>query len=273
MNITVILTCFNRREKTLTCIRNLANGNPDYHFKFIIVDDNSSDGTVDAILQLNLDTEIVHGDGNLYWSGGMRQGIGKFLSDPGNYEYMLLVNDDVEFYPNIINSMVERSKNNNNAIIVGATCDENGEFSYGAQKLIIPRKRNLYVRVLPTHDIEDCDTFNCNCVLVKTDIALKLGNFDPVYRHSLADLDYGLTAHEMGLRILSTEEYIGVCNKNLIKGTWADVSLGRIKRIKLKESVKGSPIQEWFHFINKHFGFLTGIEFTVRPYIRILLGR
>ena len=45
MKIVVVFTCFNRKEKTLKCVERLIEGNKRIDFKFIIVDDGSTDGT------------------------------------------------------------------------------------------------------------------------------------------------------------------------------------------------------------------------------------
>lgn len=273
MNITVIFTCFNRKEKTVKCMKSLVEENKGYQLKFIVVDDNSSDGTKDVIEELCYKTIYLHGDGNLFWSGGMRKGIEYYLNHSETSDYVLLVNDDVEFYPGIIDHLIERSKAGENAVVVGATCDLQGVFSYGAMKLIIPRKTDLYYQVQPTKDLIECDTFNCNCVLFPANIMRNVGNLDPVYRHALADLDYGFEVRRHGYKILSSEDYIGVCNKNSNIGTWRDCTLSRIERLKKKESVKGSPAREWFHFMKKNFGILAAVRYSLSPYLRILIGK
>ena len=40
-----LMTCFNRKEKTLKALNNLILGNPEIRFSFLIVDDGSTDGT------------------------------------------------------------------------------------------------------------------------------------------------------------------------------------------------------------------------------------
>lgn len=272
-SVSVIFTCFNRKQKTIKCIESLLAGNPDVLLDFIIVDDASTDGTVEAINQLGCNAEIIKGDGNLFWSGGMRKGIDFFLRKEVSPDYVLLVNDDVDFYDGIIGRMILRSKQHENAVIVGATCDSEGKFSYGAMQLNVPRKRDLYHNIELDEAESKCDTFNCNCVLIKSEILSKEGNFDPVYTHSLADLDYGLYLMREGYSIYSTDEYVGVCNKNSTRNTWRDTSLTRMQRLKKKESPKGAPFKEWFHFMNKNFGLSTAIKYSVSPYVRILLGK
>ena len=130
MQITVILTCFNRKEKTVNCIKSLKRNNSKYDLKFIVVDDNSKDGTREAVAQICQDISIIKGSGELFWAGGMRVGIDNFLDDDTQSEYVLLVNDDVVFRENMLQALIEKSKKNNYAVIVGTTCDSYGNFTY-----------------------------------------------------------------------------------------------------------------------------------------------
>jgi len=272
MKIKVIFTCYNRKEKTLKCIQSLSKGNEGLNISFIVVDDNSSDGTTEEIEKQKCECTVLHGDGNLYWSGGMRKGIAYYLNNPDS-DYVMLVNDDVLFHSGIINELINRSLENSDAVVVGATSDDNGNYTYGARKLIIPRKNDLYYAVEPCEEPILCDTFNCNCVLIKSSILCSVGNFDTKYRHSLADLDYGFMIKKAGYKIISSTDYVGICHKNSVKGTWNDRSLSRWERLRKKESVKGAPFGEWFHFMNKNFGLPLAVRYSITPYLRILIGK
>lgn len=270
--VTVIMTCYNRKDKTVKCIETLLLGNPKYRLSFIVLDDNSTDGTVEAIKKLDNQITILHGDGNSYWGGGMYKAIDYYLATCKESSFVLLVNDDVAFYPNCIEQLIKRT-DNTNAVVVGATCDEAGDFSYGAMKLIEKRKNDLYEQIRPSVKKVVCDTFNCNCVLIPNEVIRKVGNFDPMYRHALADLDYGFRIRKAGYNIYISDSYVGICNRNSSENTWRDTSLKRIERIRRKESIKGSPFRQWFYFMNKNFGFLSAVRYSISPYIRILFGK
>ena len=47
--VLALMTCYNRKEKTKKAITSLMAGNRNVEFEFIIVDDNSSDGTYDEM--------------------------------------------------------------------------------------------------------------------------------------------------------------------------------------------------------------------------------
>jgi Predicted glycosyltransferases len=271
IKIKVIFTCHNRKEKTIRCLKTLVEKNPKIEFSFIIVDDNSQDDTVSSIKKLNLKTVILNGGGNLFWSRGMRMGIGYYINNCKS-DFILLINDDVEFFSNSIEKILKKAINTQ-SVIVGATCDKRGQYTYGAVKINKQVFRHLYYSVKPGDGIVYCDTFNANCVLLRDEVLRRVGNFDSCYHHSMADFDYGFMISKKGYKILSSNEYIGLCNRNSLKGGWTDKSLSRLERLKKKESIKGLPFREWFHFLKKNFGIFLAIRYSISPYIRILIKR
>jgi GT2 family glycosyltransferase len=269
--IVVILTCFNRKEKTIKCINSLVNGNRQLKLSFIVVDDNSNDGTVEALNKLGQDITILFGDGNLYWAGGMRKGIEYCRQNTFEFDYVLYVNDDVDFYEKSIENLVIQEGNNNH-IVVGATCNDAGDLTYGALKLLENGNKGEYYPVQRGFK-ERCDTFNMNCVLMPKIIFENVGNLDDAYQHALADLDYGFKISRSNYNIFISEDYVGLCQANSINGTWKDSSLRRIERLKKKESIKGSPFKPWFYYLKKNFGLIIAIKYSLSPYIKIIMGK
>jgi GT2 family glycosyltransferase len=273
MKILAIFTCFNRRDKTENCIRTIVSENPECEFTFVVADDGSTDGTSDCLKNLTniFDIHVLNGRGDWFYSGGMRVGMEFALNKlPHNYDYMLMMNDDVEFIQGSIQRIIKQSKEQGNAVIVGAMRNDIGILSYGAIKYISGYKfKKLDVKEWET----PADTFNANCVLIPYFIFEAVGTIDAYYRHSLGDFDYGLSLKKTGHKIYSSKDYAGVCNNNPSDNTWTDVSLKRADRIRKKESVKGAPTKQWFYFLRKNFGMLAAMKGCVTPYIRIMIGR
>lgn len=273
MKITAILTCFNRKEKTLDCVNRLIEGNKNIEFSFIVVDDGSTDGTEKALkesLYSNL-VEIINTAGNCYYSGGMRLGMQYALQSGRKADYLLMVNDDVHFFDAAIENLVKQSQQKMDEVIVGVTCDEKRQQTYGAVKYL--GGFSVRYRTVKLGETIECDTFNANCVLIPYKYFEKTGAMDEHYIHSLGDFDYGLSLKENGAKIYSSDHYVGICNRNSIKGTWLDKSLPLKKRIALKETIKGAPAKQWFYFLKKNFGIGKAMVFTVTPYINLILGR
>ena len=268
--VLVIFTCFNRKEKTERAIQKIVKGNPECCFKFIIVDDNSTDGTQQMLKSMKneFDINVLEGNGNLFYSGGMRLGMDYALLNC-SADYLLMMNDDVDFMEGSIQKMIHQSKEQNDSIIVGAMVDENGMYSYGAIKYVRGFK---YRRVDLKEWKIDADTFNANGVIIPFKAFIETGKIDEYYIHSLGDFDYGLELRRNGWKIHVSKEYVGLCNNNSRKGTWTDRALPRKVRIQKKEDPKGAPTKQWFYFLKKNFGLLYAVKGVITPYIRIILG-
>lgn len=275
MNILVIMTCFNRKEKTEKCIKKLSNGNRNINFTFIVVDDKSKDGTVEMLQSLKTEYKIhiINGNGNLYYSRGMRLGM-DYASNvlKKRYNYLLMVNDDVEFYDKCIENLINYSKNKENAVIVGPTCNKNNELTYGAIKYL--KNKSVKYRKVDIFEAElNCDTFNANCVLIPYSYFLETGLIDSYYIHSLGDFDYGMLLRRKNYNIYTYSKYVGICENNSIKNTWQDRELSISKRIILKENPKGAPFKQWFYYLRKNFGIVQAIIYGISPYIKIIFKK
>lgn len=271
-----LATCFNRKEKTVNAIKRLAEGNKKIEFDFIIADDNSRDGTAEALAEIDR-VEVMHGDGNSYYTGGMRIAIARALELIGDGsmtpDYILLFNDDVDFYEESIDGLIERNSDAVNRIWVGPTCESDGvSLSYGGIARTSNWKPKFKIVKADKYEGLRVNTFNANCVLIPTNIFIKTGNMDPVYHHSLGDFDYGYMTVKQGAEIYVSDAYVGMCPNNSEKGTWRDASMSRKARFKAKESIKGVPFKEFYHYILKNYNFPAAVIFSISPYIRILLG-
>ena len=273
MRVLVLFTCFNRKTKSEECIRTLVEKNKKCEFSFVVADDGSTDGTYEMLteMQNDYDIHLLRGTGNWFYTGGMIAAM-TYVTENTElvYDYIAIVNDDVQFYDCAIEKIIDQSKEQDEAVIVGATCKTRLESSYGAIKYI---KRSKYKRLSVTDWEIDADTFNANCVLIPKGIFRRVGIMDSYFKHSLGDFDYGIRISRAGFKIHSSKEYVGLCNRNETKGTWVDNKLKIIDRIKKKESIKGAPSKQWFYFLNKYFGLFEACKGVVTPYIRILIRK
>lgn len=266
MKILAIFTCFNRRELTKRGLETLAL-NKEVQFDFVVVDDASTDGTVEMLRQQPFQIDIVEGNGSLFWNGGMHKAIEYAKKTYSDYEYYMLMNDDTKFFPGIFDEILPTLQKD--TVVVGALCNDEGELSYGGVKYTRGIK---YDKLGPEASEISCSTFNANCVIVPHDIFVQVG-IDPFYKHSIGDFDYGLQISRLGYEIHVFSKYVGQCNDNSLAKTWQDQSLPRKERIRLKESRKGLPGDDWFHYLKKNFGLGTALVRSVTPYIKILIGK
>lgn len=248
--IAVLLTVFNRKMITLAGLQRLytaLNYLDDSLYDVFMVDDGSTDGTVDAITLKFPDIHIIKGNGNLFWSGGMRLAWETALKT-SNYNYIVWFNDDAMIYPYALKALFEADLYyNGNAIITGAFKDENGVASYGG------RNKSEQI-VTPNGKYQEIYLMNGNLVLIPQNIVNRIGIIDPIFKHSLGDWDYGCRAIKAGFKVILTKEYIGQTNRHDM--CIADPFLNKYtlkQRIKKLYSPKHHPKLSWIFNI-RHMG-------------------
>lgn len=129
LNVAVLLTCFNRREKTLNCVhswwpqRQFRLGQQQVSCQLFILD-NGSDGTGSAVAAAfpdaastdvaspdvaspdatSPDIVVWSGHPDLYWNSGMRELWQKAIAhyDAAHFQYFLWLNDDVVLLPDAL---------------------------------------------------------------------------------------------------------------------------------------------------------------------------
>lgn len=268
MKVACIMTCFNRAALTISAIKSLEKNKNiiDYY----VVDDNSTDGTEESLINLNNSRiNIIHGTGQLFYGGGMRLGMECVIDNKKDYDYVLLINNDVQFYENAIDKLIDCSKKLPNCVVVGCTENDQGKLSYGGIKYKSKFSTKYYK--VGVDNREECDTFNGNCVLIPFYIFNNCGVYDKVFIHNFAEFDYGHTIVRHKYKIFSSDFYVGVCNNNSLDGTWYDKKYSKIKRLKLKESCKGAPLRVVWHYYFKNFNIVMAIRCAISGYIRILI--
>lgn len=272
LRIAVVLACHNRRETTLAALRHLfAQELPaDVCLIAFLVDDGSSDGTAAAVIENFPRVRVLHGDGTLFWSGGMRWAFGEAMAE--GFDHYLWLNDDTMLRPDAIRTLLATSdeltaRGFARLIIVGATGDpETGEPTYGGvarSTRFHPLKFHL---LEPASSPQPCATMNGNVVLISRDAAETTGNISQVFSHVLGDFDYGLRARKLGCAIWVAPGYAGSCGKNGVQNTWRDPSLSLHESIRRLLSVKGLPLGCYRCFAKEHGGPLWPL-FWLMPYL------
>lgn len=256
MKTAAILTCFNRKEKTLQCLRSLFQVLPNC--TVFLVDDASTDGTKEAIKEMFPNVNIIQGNGNLFWSRGMYTAWKEAIK--GNFDYYLWLNDDIKLYTFFFDELMScMSLGNNNCIISGLIENfEKNQILYGgsdANKQLIQ----------PNEKLQEITFMNGNVVLVPQSVVKKIGIIDPVYHHDLGDVDYGLRAIENGIKVYATRKPIaaGYSNDFCRVRKWNTTLKKRFQKL---YSPLGSNPRINFYFRKKHFGFINACVYIIFLY-------
>jgi GT2 family glycosyltransferase len=99
----VVVPVYNRRDRTLRFLKQIRQQSYK-NFRVIIVDDASTDGTADAVHFNYPDVDVIHGNGDLWWSGGTNEGVRLALAR--NADYVITINDDAKFDADLIAGLI-----------------------------------------------------------------------------------------------------------------------------------------------------------------------
>jgi len=268
--IATLITSYNRKDKTLSCLKALFNCDlPDgYKIEVFLVDDGSIDGTGNVVKEKFPQVNIIQGTGNLYWNGGMRLAWKK-ASEAVDYDFYLWLNDDTIIDESALSELFKNyndalKKDNKPAIIVGTCRSENGrdEFSYGG--------RNENGPVLPNGKLQECKFINGNLVLVPQAIYKQIGILSNDYTHALGDNDYGLRAIQGGFKCYISKHYVATCPSNPGIPGWCNPKNSLKQRWQLLHTPKGLNIKEYNHYRKKFWGKKWMI-FALKAYLKTII--
>jgi GT2 family glycosyltransferase len=271
--IAVLMTVHNRCEATLKCLDSLyAQQSSAVPFVVYLVNDGSTDNTAEAVRSEFPDVKILTGNGQLFWSGGMRMAFAEAAKS--GYGYYLWLNDDVVLFPGAINTLLETYKEvrdaSGHAIIVGSTLDPViGERSYGGGTVRGRMGSGVAQAVIPQAAPQKCDIFTGNIVLIPRCVFDVLGNISSQYTHSIGDTDYALRAGESGIQSWVAPGYLGTCPQNTENTKCFDSNVPIVERYRYLCSPKGLPPGEYLHFLKRHYGLL-GYYYLAKLFLRVL---
>lgn len=223
MKIAVLLTVFNRIEKTKKCLDTLYQATlpfSDFNFKLFLTDDGSNDGTTEVIMARypDKDIEILQGNGQLFWNGGMNNSWRQAIKEGGFDGYLWLNNDSI-LLPNLWEELVaadqySKEKFGKGGIYVGSTYNkERNGLSYGG--FIFTSKWTLKDKFLiPNGEFQDCEAAHGNITYVSANVVESEGVFCDDYVHSGGDHDYSYLAHKHGFPVFILKDYVGVCEND-----------------------------------------------------------
>jgi len=193
--VSIIIPSYNRKDELISCLNSILQ--QDYpNLEIIVVDDNSSDGTVQTIQGLFPHVQVIAGSVNCGPSYRRNQGI---LASHG--EYLLFLDSDVELQePSIISKMVARfQKDDKTGELGGEIAVYEGETrqAFGRRISYTGRTSRVAARDGDAH-LTSCDYLaTCNC-MVSRDVAIQVGGFDPYYEFGSEDTDFGFALQKRG---------------------------------------------------------------------------
>jgi GT2 family glycosyltransferase len=266
--IAVLLTCHNRKPKTLQCLSQLfQQEGSEQHFQLhvYLVDDGSTDGTSEAVKETFPRVHLIQGNGQLYWNRGMH--LAWEMAARKVHDYYLWLNDDTMIFPNALLEMLDCAQaSDNRAIVCGAIQSAlTGDFTYGG-------KERSGKEVIPNGELQACFSINGNCVLIPETIHTVVGKLDPIFPHAIGDYEYGLRAVKKGFGLVTTRRYIGNCERNAHLPKWCYQEVPFALRMKALYSPLGNAHPYYFFIYEKrHKGLPTAVFHFITIHLRAFI--
>ncbi len=250
--IAILITCFNRKSKTLACLKHIYEQKniDDLNINIFIVDGGSTDGTPEAV-KTNFPQVNISVHNGLFWAGGMRAAWDMALEKQQKYDFFLLLNDDTIISPSCLQDLLKADEYSHSVykkggIYIGATKDiKSNNYTYGGE---IEGKGHVF----PNGKYQEIQLGNANIMLVSQEVFSKIGGFCKDYTHGIADYDYTLRASRAGYPILLLPMACGYCENDHPK-TWVSPKAPLKERIKYLYSPKGLAYKEYMIYIRRFY--------------------
>lgn len=203
MRLAVLVACHNRRELTRRMLGSLLpqlRGLEGVKGRVFLLDDASRDGTAEMAAGLGEDVEVLHGDGQRYWSGGML--MSQRAAQAWGAERYLLVNDDLELDPDALTRLLRtfealEGSRSPGLVLAGALRDEAGGIAYSGVDFAGRWWSYRFTPVVPEQEPVRCETVSGNLLLVSAATLDEVSPFS-YFRGAGADFYLGLAATRRG---------------------------------------------------------------------------
>ena len=272
--VSIIVVSYNTKAETLDCLASVAKETPSLPYELIVVDNNSPDGSAEAIAQACPGARLHALKDNLGFARA-----NNFAAQEARGEYLLLLNPDTVVLDRAIEHLVAFAEGTPQAGIWG------GRTLFGNLALdptsawrrmtawslfcraaglsgAFPKSRLLNGEEMPDWDRSserEVDIVTGCFLLIRRDLWQKLGGFDPVFFMYGEEADLCLRAREVGARprITPTSTIIhlgGVSERTragkMIKLLAAKVSLAKryfspLGLASARVSVRLWPLSRW----------------------------
>ena len=259
MKIAVLMTCYNRVETTLRCLKSLFAQKSNAELSVFLVDDGSPDKTGERVKAVYPTVTIILGTGSLYWCRGMNLAWSTAGSE---FDAYLWLNDDVELADGALAMLIaDADATEWKGAIVGPFLDGEGKMTYGVME------NWKWIEPIGTPRLTDGD-ISGNCVLVPRSVYERVGIIADCYSHAYGDYDYSARMRKKGVPYYLASKVCGRCDN--VKPDYALESKSLLERVRCLFQPNGHNWKDAVVYRWRHYGLLRTLITAVHvPYLVI----
>jgi GT2 family glycosyltransferase len=195
----IVIPTFNRCGITKQCVISLFQGTHT-ELQIILCDSDSTDGTRDCYSKEE-SISVLNVGADAWWTGAVNRGIAYAISQ-GCQDYVLILNDDIDFPPTLVEQMLLAARQNPGKIISPAQKSITGLFLGMTYSKLLKNFKVIYADQV-TKPTEVQSTNGC-CLLIPIDAFKTIGLFDEVNCPQLAaDVEFQIRAGRAGFPTLA----------------------------------------------------------------------
>lgn len=277
IDLSIIIVSFNTKKFLKKCVNSIFESSGSFSFEIIVVDNASTDRTVEDLRGLKKKIKIIENSVNLGFSKANNQGI-KIAKG----RYLLFLNPDTEVYPDSLSYMIKFMDKNKN--VGAATCKvvlPNGKLDDSAHRgfptpwnalsyfsglyKLLPRSKLFSGYHLGWMDLSkehEIDVLGGSFMFVRREGGEEVGWWDEDYFFYGEDIDFCFRLKEKGWKIFYVPQvkilhYKGISSG--IKRESADLTTAKkqTKRIATLARYNAMKIFYKKHYTNKYPRALT----------------
>ncbi|MBA4384898.1 MAG: glycosyltransferase family 2 protein [Anaerolinea sp.] len=210
--LSIVIPIHNRKQLTRDCLLSLHQQTVN-NFNTIVIDDGSTDGTSEMIRKEFSEVVLLHGDGNLWWTGATNRGVKYALDQLQENDYILTLNNDTVVGPDYLETLLRSAINHpkcligsisinaeNKSMIVDAGIRMNW-FTAKATSLGEGRRYEELCKLSDT--LVEVDVLPGRGTLIPVRAFLEMGLYDAVHLpHYGSDYEFSIRAKRNGYQLL-----------------------------------------------------------------------
>ncbi|MBC8213143.1 MAG: glycosyltransferase family 2 protein [Candidatus Marinimicrobia bacterium] len=202
--VTIIVLNWNGKDLTLSCLESLSKVTYQ-NASVLLVDNGSSDGSIEAIKEKFPQVDILGLDKNYGYAGGNNRGYQSISEN--STDFVCFLNNDTEVAPNFIDKLVDASKKLGNNNLFGPKiyyAGNPGVIWYAGGIVKLPLR--IYHRGIRKADSEEfskviqTDYVTGCCLFTSWETINNLKGFDESFGMYSEDVDLCLRAKKLGLK-------------------------------------------------------------------------